>query len=104
MTDNEVVENALEGMRRHQNKVEELIEKWVGKVCLQHGRSIPDIWFRKQWYCNRIKDLGVAEGLNSSRMRRCKTMESLTYKKYQEIENEIHFVVDGLILELLKCK
>jgi hypothetical protein len=88
-------------MEDHDRKMEALTEHYIGKATLDHGRSIPDLFFKKQWYANRINDLGRWEGANSQRMRRCRSTESPLWKKGERIECELRQVKDHLILELI---
>jgi hypothetical protein len=88
-------------MQEHNRQMEELTKKYISEANLAYGRSVANLWFKKQWYANRIRDLGVIEGLNAMRMRRCKRTDSSTYKKYEKIEQELRQVGEHLILELL---
>lgn len=90
--DDEVVNNALEAMKEHNRLMEELTQKYIGKAALKHGRAFPDLFFRKEWYVNRIYDLGVWEGMNEMRQRRCKSITSKLYQKYQTVIQELRHV------------
>lgn len=71
---------------------EALAEKYIGKKELDRGRSITDEFLKKQWYCNRIHQVGVNEGSIRVRQGRCK------------YGSERHKYFDGLIEELYKLK
>jgi hypothetical protein len=87
-------------MKAHEEKMEALLVRYFGPIELARGRQQPDLFFKKQWYCNRIKQLGVWEGMNDMRMRRCK-YDGKTWKKYQQIETDLQLAADHLILELI---
>lgn len=85
----------------HDRKCEELAQKYIGKAALEHGRSREDEYFRKEWYANRLVDVGYWVGQNSMRMRRCKRTDSEKYKEYLKIEQELEDVKFLLTQELL---
>jgi hypothetical protein len=89
-------------MKAHDDKMEALLVKYFGPNELARGRQQPDLFFKKQWYCNRINQLGVWEGMNNMRMRRCK-YDGKTWRKYQQIENDLQNATAHLILELIEA-
>jgi hypothetical protein len=79
-----------------------LAEKYIGKETLCSGRSIPDLWMKRQWYMNRIFDLGTGAGVARQRMRRCKNIESPIWKRLEKVETECKQLADALMLEMLE--
>jgi len=98
--DEAVVQNAIEGMREHDRECERLADKWLGAEQREKFRNFPDLWFRREWYVNRLYEIGMWHGMYKMRQRRCKRTDSPTYLKYETTINELEKVKHVLHLEL----
>jgi hypothetical protein len=87
-------------MAEHNRKMALLAEKYIGKQEMERGLAMPDLWFKKQWYCNRIKELGVQAGRTNMRQRKCK-YGSAKWQYYETIEQELLLLADNLAIELV---
>jgi hypothetical protein len=101
MTDAEITAATIAHFQEHERQMEALLVKHIGAKQLEFGRAMNDPFFKKQWYGNRLYDLGVAEGRNAMRMRRCKSWDSPIYQKYQAYETELRQAKETLNLEMV---
>ena len=87
-------------LETHNHRMSELALKYIGKQEMDRGMAMPDLWFKKQWYINRVRDLSVQAGRCSERLRRCK-LNSPTWKRYETVERELSSLADELSIDLI---
>jgi hypothetical protein len=81
-------------------RVAALIDRWIGRAVYLKGSQTADLWFRKRWYINWIKDLMREVGICNVRQAHCK-YRSPAWQRYEALEQDCIFLVDHLTLELL---
>jgi len=86
-------------MEEHNRKISALAEKYIGSQEMQRGLFMADVWFRKEWYINRIKQLMFQAGRCNERLRRCKP-DSLKWKHYEQTAQECELLADNLGIDL----
>lgn len=87
-------------MEEHNRQMSLLAEKYIGKKEMDRGLAMSDLWFKKQWYWNRLRDLAFQAGKNNQRLRRCK-LDSPSWKRYEKAEQECLMLADNLALDLM---
>ncbi len=91
-------------MEDHERRMEALAERYIGKVNLEHGRKMSDLFHKKMWYIRRIFNLGQSAGVFKAACQRCKRTNTPTYKKYKKIVDDVEAVMEHLALELVRVK
>ena len=100
MTDQEIDDDIKKFWDSHHNQMNDLIEKYIGKHRLAVGNEVPDVWFKKQFYINRIRDLMFQAGRCNQALRRCKP-DSPTWEKYEKTEQELNLLAEHLAGKVL---
>lgn len=76
-----------------------LVDKYIGRSEFARGQSLLGIWFKQEWFINRIRELAIQAGRCQERMKYCK-YDSLNWKKYNQVFQECQILIDNLSIDL----